>query len=143
MYCDFHLHSDQRFSRRRQEGFSLIEILIVVVIIGLLAGTVTLTTKYWVGKARYNRAKTDIRTIVISVENFNAEHGRYPGNSEGLAALQGITLRKDPWGNEYEYISPGATDDYDIICYGADGVEGGDGINADITDDMLDKSAPQ
>jgi general secretion pathway protein G len=113
------------------------EIMIVIVIIGLLAGTVTLSTKHFVNKARVNRALTDIATLRTAIEDFHGEKGRYPTTAEGLAVLKSVTIRNDPWGHPYQYVSPGSKGDYDIICYGADGLEGGDGINADLTQDSL------
>ena len=127
-------------STHRNAAFSLMEIMVVIIIIGLLAGAVSISTKHFIDKARYNRVKSDMQTIKIAINDFYGEHGRYPTNAEGLEAVKDAiesTITIDPWGNEYQYVQPGANDDYDIICYGADGEVGGDGINADITDDSL------
>ncbi len=115
----------------RRGGFSFIEIMVVVVIIGLLAGAVALKVSDYVDEARINRAKSDIATIVGAVEHYRNKHSRYPGNDEGLSKLP-IKTRIDPWGNPYEYNSPGQEAPFEVISYGADGRQGGDGINADI-----------
>lgn len=123
-------------------GFSLIEIMIVIVIIGMLAGTVTLSTKHYVNKARYNRAKSDIRVIQTAIENYYAEHARYPSTAEGLGVVDGLELRNDPWKNPYDYVSPGTAGDYDVISYGADGRDGGIDFDADLTQADLDGEGP-
>jgi general secretion pathway protein G len=121
---------------RLRHGFTFIEVMIVVVIIGILAGVVTLSTRHFIDQAKRNRAKSDIATYSSAVEAFYAAKGRYPTTEEGLAVLtpQFIDrLRLDPWGNAYQYVQPGNTRPYAVMCYGADGREGGDGVNADIS----------
>lgn len=141
MFCkppEYLRANPRRFGPRfRGRGFSLMEIMIVIVIIGLLAGTVTLSVKYYISKANVNRAKQDLATIRTAVEQFYADKGRYPTTAEGLGALKGLELKNDPWGRPYGYISPAPKRDYDIISFGADGVDGGEGPNADITLDSL------
>jgi general secretion pathway protein G len=115
----------------RRRGFSFIEIMVVVVIIGLLAGAVTIKVVAYMDTAKINRAKSDIAAICTAVDAFQLTHHRYPTNDEGIKALP-VTNRTDPWGNGYEYNCPGRDTPYEVISYGADGREGGEGNNADI-----------
>lgn len=137
---NFRRHT-QRFRNRAIRGFSFIEIMIVVVIIGLLAGAVALNVGSYVDKAKINRAKSDIATIISAIETYYGEHGRYPTNEEGLEALD-LKNPKDPWGRDYQYNIPGREKDspYEIICFGADGREGGVKSNADIGSWSLDQT---
>ena len=130
-------------------GFSLVEIMIVIVIMGLLAGVVTINVRGYLTKAKQNTARTEMRTIANTLETFWGTYSRYPTNDEGLAvltkpgekfseALLDGDVMKDPWGFPYQYNYPGPTPGrYEVICYGADGREGGDGANADIHSDNL------
>src|SRR5215472_4358393 len=128
----------------QQAGFTLIEIMVVVFILGLL---VTLVAPRIIGRtdeARVTKAKADIKAIEEALNMFKLDNGFYPSSAEGLAALvQGTPRAKrfnpdgylskipiDPWGNEYLYASDGR--DVVVISLGADGVEGGEGYNADI-----------
>ena len=122
---------------RRCAGFSFIELMIVVVIIGLLAGAVAMSVGHYTDTARVNRSKSDIATIVNAVEAFYADKGKYPTSEEGLGALKGLKLANDSWGRPYQYNAPGRSGAYEVICLGADGREGGDWANADITSDDL------
>ena len=135
-----------RFAR----GFSLMEIMIVIVIIGLLAGVVTLNVRSYLSKAKQETARHEIATMMHAVETFNATYNRYPTNEEGLGILckatdkfpEGLlnskTVPIDPWGHPYQYNCPGSDGSpYEIISYGADGKEGGDGYNADISSKNL------
>lgn len=127
---------------RRERAFSLIEIMIVLVIIAIMAGTVTVSVAHYVDKARQTRVKTDITAFVGAVDGFYSENGRYPTNDEGLAVLAPKYINKvmvDPWNRPYQYIIPGKNSAYEVICYGADGKEGGSGADADITNQNLDK----
>ena len=117
-------------------AFSLIEVMIVVVIIGLLAGVVTYSTAGYLERAKRECARSDIATYIGAVDAFYLANGRYPNNQEGLAVLapQFIkVLRNDPWGHPYQYVQPGKSGPYDLISYGADGREGGTGSDADIS----------
>jgi len=132
----------------RQIGTTLIEILVVLTLIGVVLGIVG--TNY-LGKseqAKAKAAKIEIDQIGQTLDLFKLELGRYPTTQEGLQALvtappglpnwagpywKKSTVPKDPWGHEYKYASPGAHGAYDITSLGADGVEGGDGPNKDIT----------
>jgi general secretion pathway protein G len=126
---------------------TLIEILVVLVLIGIVLGIVGGNFIGRGEKAKADAAKIEIGQIGQSLDLFKLEVGRYPSSQEGLQALiaqpPGInnwngpywkksTLPKDPWGNEYKYIAPGQTGPYDIVSLGADGKEGGDGVNKDI-----------
>jgi general secretion pathway protein G len=135
--------------RRQLSGFTLIEIMVVVVIIGLLAAIVAPNVIRQLDRATVTRAQTDIRTINSTLKQFRMDHYRYPTEQEGLGILTGVApaiseiderklveylddLPKDPWGAQYLYRYPGEHDEYDIFTYGADGKEGGEDINADI-----------
>lgn len=121
-----------RFRRpRREGGFSFIEIMVVVVIMGLLAGAVTMKVVDHMNTAKTNRAKADIATIVDAVESYYLQNSRYPDNKEALAKLP-LKGRVDPWGRPYEYNCPGKDAPFEVFTLGADGRPGGDGINADI-----------
>ncbi|MEJ2080697.1 MAG: type II secretion system major pseudopilin GspG [Acidobacteriota bacterium] len=130
-----------------QRGFSLIELIVVLVILGLLATIVGPRVIDQLSKGKANIAKVQIADLVGALGLFRFDVGRYPTTAEGLNALlenPGLdnwsgpyltksTLPKDPWGHEYQYRSPGMHSDYDLYCLGADGVEGGEGDNADVT----------
>ena len=134
--------------RRGTRGMTLIEILVVIVLIGLVMGVLA---SNFIGKgeeAKRKLAKIEIDQIGQTLDLYKLETGRYPNTQEGLQALiaatAGVnnwngpywkkgTVPKDPWTNEYKYTSPGAHGAYDIISYGPDGKEGGDGPDKDIT----------
>ena len=136
-----------------QTGFTLIELMIVVVILGLLATVVMPRILNRPEQARRMKAKLDIRNIESALALFKTDTGRFPTTSQGLEALvtdPGIKgynrdgyLEKvpiDPWGNKYIYISPGIhSRDYDLESYGKDGEDGGTGDNADIESWNLDQ----
>lgn len=125
-------------------GFSLVELIVVMVIIGMLAGIVTLATKRYLVSASQSTAKAEIATLVNAIDSFYAENQRYPTNNEGLDILATGTdgspdgyvkkIPKDPWKRDYEYNAPGRDGAaYEVICLGADGREGGEGENRDIS----------
>ena len=132
---------------KNQAGFTLVELIVVVIIIGLLAGLVVPQFIKQEEKATAKAAKAQIELFGTALDTFRLDVGRYPNSQEGLSALMqkpggvdrwdGPYLRKDlppdPWGKPYVYKSPGDHGVYDIISYGADGVPGGDGNNRDIT----------
>ena len=118
---------------RRCRGFSLIEIMVVVVIMGMLAGAVAVGVNQYMDTAKINRAKSDIATIVDAVEKYNITKGGYPSSNEGLSVIdfkQGTG--KDPWGRPYGYNNPGQSEPFEVYTLGADGRDGGEGIDADI-----------
>lgn len=123
-------------------AFTLVELMVVLVIIGLLAGMVTLNVRTYLIKAKQNTARQEVATICSALETFYAEYGRYPTNEEGLdmltkpndrfpdALLQGKPT--DPWHRPYQYNQPGKNGPYEVTCFGADGREGGKGGDEDI-----------
>ncbi len=137
--------------RSKQRGFTLIEIMVVVVIIGILIGLVAPNIIGNVDEARVTAAKADISTLVDALERYYMDNSTYPTTDQGLEALvekptaspeprnwraQGYIKRKkmlqDPWSNEYRYISPGASGPFDLYSLGSDGQEGGEGVQADV-----------
>lgn len=120
-------------------GFSFLEIMVVVMIIGLLAGAVAINVRSRIDKAKLNRARGDIATIVNALETYYAEHGRYPSNEEGLEAVD-LKSTIDPWNRPYQYNNPGPRAPFEVVSYGADGQEGGDGADEDISSDNLTHS---
>ena len=137
---------------RRQAGFTLIELMVVIIILGLLAAIVMPRVVGQTDKARYEQAKVQMRILEDALKRYKLDSGRFPTTEQGLDALvrqpttgtlprnwqQGGYLDKpevpiDPWGNQYIYISPGQHGpDYDLKSLGADGLEGGEGYDADI-----------
>ena len=132
-----------------QRGFTLIEILVVVVILGILAGIVVPRLLGEPEKARRTKAEVQIRSFEQALASFKLDNGFFPSTEQSLNALvekprtgkipnkfreKGYIKKipMDPWGNSYIYISPGIHDDYDILSYGPDGSSGGEGDDADI-----------
>jgi general secretion pathway protein G len=127
--------------RRRQEarehGFTLVELMVVIVIIGLLATIVVINVLPAQDTARVRKAEADIALLEQGAEMYRLNKLDYPTSGEGLQALvsEGFVKRlpEDPWGNPYRYAAPGGDGRaFDIFSYGADGQEGGEGDNADI-----------
>ena len=121
--------------QRKDAGFSLIEIMVVVVIIGILASFIMPKIMDKPGESRIAKAQHDIQSIGSALDLYKLKAFNYPTTDEGLQALVGQQLDKlpqDPWGREYFYLSPGQHGDYDLYSYGADGKQGGEGENADI-----------
>jgi len=132
--------------KRRDRGFTLIEMLIVMVILGLLAALVGPRMFGKVGKSRQKAAKAQISLLETALDTYKLDTGKYPTTEQGLQALRvkpdgverwdGPYLPKDipldPWGHMYDYRCPGEHGDYDIISYGADGSSGGEGEDEDI-----------
>lgn len=132
-----------------QRGFTLIEILVVVVILGILAGIVVPRLLSEPEKARRTATTTQIRSLEQALARFKLDNGFFPSTEQGLDALvekpqsgkipshfsKGGYIKKipaDPWGNPYIYLAPGIHGEYDIISYGPDGAAGGEGDDADI-----------
>jgi general secretion pathway protein G len=138
-----------RMQRRRQSGFTLVEIMVVVVIIGILGMLVVPKLLGRTGEARVTAAKTDIATLMQALKLYKLDNQRYPTTEQGLTALvQKPTtgpaangwkeggyvekLPKDPWGNNYQYLQPGLHGEIDVFSLGADGQPGGAGEDADV-----------
>ena len=125
----------KRNCKNKQQGFTLIEIMVVVVILGILATIVVPKLLDRPDQARVEKAKQDIRIFDSAISLYKLDNFKYPDTGQGLQVLQGKYLErlpKDPWGSDYQYLSPGTNGSYDILSYGADGTPGGDGVNADI-----------
>lgn len=138
---------NHRVTRSRASGFTLVELLVVLVILGLLAGLVGPRVLGQLGGAKSKTAAVQIKDLEQAAELFKLDVGRFPSNDEGLEALvdrpgaaqgwNGPYLKKggvpkDPWGNAYHYESPGKRTDVDIYSLGADNAIGGEGENADV-----------
>jgi len=132
--------SDRRC--RPRAGFSLIEFTVVLALIGMLAGIVTISVRPMLTRGKQNAARAEIAAIRQALDQFYSVYGRYPSNDEGLDVLRKPTERipeplltqepKDPWSHAYQYNEPGRTEPYEVICFGADGREGGTGADMDI-----------
>ncbi|CZF84975.1 type II secretion system major pseudopilin GspG [Grimontia kaedaensis] len=142
--------------QRRQQGFTLLEIMVVIVILGVLASLVVPNLLGNKDKADQQKAVTDISALEGALDMYRLDNSVYPTTDQGLDALvkkpssspeprnyreDGYIKRlpQDPWGNEYQYLNPGEHGTVDIFTLGADGQEGGEGVNQDIGNwNMLD-----
>ena len=133
----------QRQNRRgRGRGFSLIEMLAVLALMAIVAGVVTMSVRPLMLKGKQNAARAEVGVIAGALESFYSVYGRYPTNEEGLDVLRRKTEKLDeplltqdpvdPWGHPYQYNTPGRDGPYEVICFGSDGRDGGDGADADI-----------
>ncbi len=138
-----HAHSARRASR----GFTLLELMVVIVIIGVLAALIAPTVLNKVGTAKVTAAQADINTLMTQLKMYKLDNGRYPTSDQGLQAL--VTkptsgpipsnwksyldkLPDDPWHHPYQYANPGVHGEIDVFSFGADGQAGGEGDDADI-----------
>ena len=136
----------------KRGGFTLIEIMVVIVILAMLAAIVGPKLMGRTDDAKVTDARVQIKNIETALKLYKLDTGSYPSTEQGLAALvakptvgvipnsykeggylESKKVPKDPWGNDYLYVSPGEHGDYDLFSYGADGAKGGEGKNADIT----------
>lgn len=139
--------SAQRRTSHDQQGFSLIEIMVVVVIMGVLAALIVPNLMDRPDQARVTAARQDVGAIMQALKLYRLDNGQYPGADQGLAALVAKPatgrlpqnwrpylerLPKDPWGNPYHYLNPGTNGEIDVFSLGADGEPGGEGSKADI-----------
>lgn len=134
-----------------EQGFTLIELLVVIIIIGILAGYVGPKIMGNPERARQSQAKIQIKSLETALKMYKLDNGDYPTTEQGLPALveppstgklppkwrdggylEKSTVPKDPWNNEYIYLSPGDNRDFDLFSRGKDGEVGGEGENADI-----------
>jgi general secretion pathway protein G len=137
-----------RVNREGQLGFTLVEMLVVISIIGLIMALVGPRVLNYLSESKTKTAKIQIESFSSSLDLFFLDLGRFPTSSEGLGALmqrpgnfatwngpylKGTTVPLDPWGHPYVYRAPGQHGAYDIVSYGADGQEGGTGAAGDVT----------
>jgi general secretion pathway protein G len=126
----------------RRRGFSLIEFLAVLALMAIVAGIVTLSVRPLMLKGKQDAARTEVSNISNALEAYFGVYGRYPTNDEGLGVLRRKSEKiseplltqdpVDPWGHAYQYNAPGRNGPYEVICFGADGREGGSGADKDI-----------
>lgn len=130
------MHYRRELARRRiQGGFTLIEVMVVVVILAILATIVVPRIMDRPDQARVTKARQDIRAVESALNLYRLDNFRYPGTDDGLESLVPKYLDRlpeDPWGNAYYYLSPGEHGEYDIYSLGADGAEGGEGVDEDL-----------
>jgi len=137
--------------QRDMRGFTLIEIMVVIVILGILAGLIIPRIMGRPEEAKRLKAKIQIESLETALKLYKLDNGDYPDTEQGLQALVQAPdtgnsaknwrsggyldkgrLPRDPWGNDFVYLSPGVNGEYDLMSYGADGVQGGEDKNQDI-----------
>src|SRR4051812_16774412 len=134
---------------RSADGFTLIEVMVVVVILAILASLIVPKVMSRPDEARAVAARQDVASLMQALKLYRLDNVRYPTTEQGLAALVSRPtiaplpanwkaggyierLPKDPWGNPYQYLNPGLRGEIDVFSFGADGVAGGDGVDADV-----------
>ncbi len=127
---NYNVEKVMKKNKIKQGGFTLIEIMIVVVIIGILASVIAPRIFDKPGQARTTKAAFDIKTISSALDLYRLDTFDYPGSLQQLEGKYLKKLQKDPWGRDYIYLS--SDDNYQLYSYGKDGVAGGSGENADI-----------
>ncbi len=145
---DGNAHPSVRADRPSRRAFTLVELMVVIVIIGLLAGAVTVGVRSYLISGKQSVAKMEIAKICQAIDTYYSLMNKYPENNEGLEVLatpsdkfvDGLLNKVplDPWGHAYEYHQPGKTGPYEVVCYGADGREGGEGPDQDLSSADLD-----
>jgi len=123
-------------NRTKSAGFTLLELLVVIVIIGLLAGYVAPRYFSQVGKSEVQVARAQIESFEKALDQYRLDNRRYPTSQEGLEAIRPYLKKavpNDPWGRPYVYRAPGEKGEFDLISFGRDGKAGGNGEDADIT----------
>ena len=148
----FAIASGRRVYRRAEAGFTLVEMLVVIAIIGLIMGLVGPRVLGFLGESKVKTARIQIESFGSALDLFYLDVGRYPSASEGLTALverpanapvwngpylKNASVPADPWGHVYVYRVPGERGPYQIVSLGSDGQEGGTGIAADISNEEM------
>jgi general secretion pathway protein G len=142
-------HAD--VARDGEQGFTLVEMLVVITIIGLIMGLIGPRVLNYLSESKVKAAKIQMQSFASALDLYNLDTGRYPSSAEGLAALvrptsgaawngpylKGGSLPNDPWNHPYIYRTPGAHSTYDIVSLGSDGQEGGSGSAADLSLEAL------
>lgn len=145
------MNRQRRNKKNGNQGFTLIELMVVIVILGVLAGLIVPRIMSRPGEAKQMKAKIQIESIETALKLYKLDNGAYPTTEQGLQALveppetgnvpknwktggylEKGKVPKDPWGNDFIYLSPGVNGEYDITSYGADGVPDGEGENKDV-----------
>lgn len=144
--------TSRRKARHGEQGFTLVEMLVVIAIIGLIMGLIGPRVLNYLSESKVKAAKIQMQSFASALDLFNLDAGRYPSSSEGLAALvrrtpgnaawngpylKGGNVPNDPWNNPYIYRAPGEHGAFDIVSLGSDGQEGGSGTAADISLDTM------
>ena len=139
--------SRTRLVARLQKGFTLIELMVVLLIIGVLAALIVPNVLNRADDAKVTAAKTDVSNLMQALKLYRLDNSRYPSTEQGLAALVNKPatepvppnwkknldqLPNDPWGKPYVYLNPGVKGEIDVMSFGADGQSGGEGNNADL-----------
>ena len=146
------LRAREAATRLSEQGFTLVEMLVVIAIIGLIMGLIGPRVLSYLSESKVKAAKIQMQSFASALDLFNLDAGRYPSTAEGLTPLvrrtaglaawngpylRGSNVPNDPWNNPYIYRAPGEHGAFDILSYGSDGQEGGSGVAADISLDAM------